>query len=130
MLDFVPNHTSNESDWFIKSANKDEYYSDWYIWENGHLDERGGRSPPNNWVKKYKCLNLIFWMLTFEMIYLLVRLEIRNKKWHIFYMIFTAKRGRHFQLFKYRSTNITYQQNIGVLMDLLSIMLRVFFKYS
>lgn len=53
ILDFVPNHSSNESDWFIKSSNRDEYYSDWYIWENGHLDDRGQRSPPNNWVREH-----------------------------------------------------------------------------
>ncbi|KAI8428269.1 hypothetical protein MSG28_002486 [Choristoneura fumiferana] len=50
LLDFIPNHTSNESEWFVKSANKDEYYSDWYIWETGHMDNHGLRSPPNNWV--------------------------------------------------------------------------------
>ncbi|PZC75320.1 maltase 2 isoform X1 [Helicoverpa armigera] len=54
ILDFVPNHSSNESDWFIKSSNKDEYYSDWYVWENGHLDDRGQRSPPNNWVSVFR----------------------------------------------------------------------------
>lgn len=54
VLDFVPNHTSNESDWFIKSSNRDEYYSDWYIWENGHLNERGQRSPPNNWISVFR----------------------------------------------------------------------------
>lgn len=54
ILDFVINHSSNESDWFIKSSNKDEYYSDWYIWENGHLLPSGQRSPPNNWVRPEK----------------------------------------------------------------------------
>lgn len=51
ILDFVMNHASNESDWFIKSLNRDEYYNDWFIWENGHLDSLGQRSPPNNWVR-------------------------------------------------------------------------------
>ncbi|CAH2220669.1 jg25918, partial [Pararge aegeria aegeria] len=51
ILDFVPNHTSNESDWFFKSSHRDEYYSDWYIWENGHLDTKGLRRPPNNWTE-------------------------------------------------------------------------------
>ncbi|XP_045513184.1 maltase 2-like [Pieris brassicae] len=50
ILDFVPNHTSNDSDWFVKSSQKDEYYSDWYVWEDGHLDVNGLRRPPNNWL--------------------------------------------------------------------------------
>lgn len=53
ILDLVPNHTSNESEWFIKSSNKDEYYSDWYVWENGHLDAQGKRRPPNNWISVF-----------------------------------------------------------------------------
>ncbi|XP_068621313.1 maltase 2-like [Battus philenor] len=53
ILDFVPNHTSNESEWFIKSSNKDEYYSDWYVWENGHIDTNGRRQPPNNWISVF-----------------------------------------------------------------------------
>lgn len=52
------NHSSNESDWFIKSSNRDEYYSDWFVWENGHLDTLGNRSPPNNWVRfPFQCSN-------------------------------------------------------------------------
>jgi glycosidase len=51
VLDYVPNHTSNESEWFVKASSKDEYYSDWYIWENGHIDSTGERKPPNNWVR-------------------------------------------------------------------------------
>ncbi|XP_059058094.1 maltase 2-like [Achroia grisella] len=54
VLDFVPNHTSNESEWFIKSSNKDEYYNDWYIWENGHLDDHGQKQPPNNWISVFR----------------------------------------------------------------------------
>ncbi|XP_045510978.1 maltase 2-like [Colias croceus] len=54
ILDFVPNHTSNDSDWFVKSSHKDEYYNDWYIWENGHLDAQGQRQPPNNWISVFR----------------------------------------------------------------------------
>ncbi|CAH0405094.1 unnamed protein product [Chilo suppressalis] len=53
VLDFVPNHTSNESEWFIKSSSREEYYSDWYIWENGHIGHAGERQPPNNWVSSF-----------------------------------------------------------------------------
>ncbi|XP_053600394.1 maltase 2-like isoform X2 [Plodia interpunctella] len=54
VLEFVPNHTSNESEWFIKSLNKDEFYADWYIWEKGHMDDRGRTSPPNNWISLFR----------------------------------------------------------------------------
>lgn len=51
VLDIVLNHSSNESEWFIKSLHGDEYYNDWYIWEQGHVDAEGARKPPNNWVR-------------------------------------------------------------------------------
>ncbi|VVD05331.1 unnamed protein product [Leptidea sinapis] len=54
ILDFVPNHTSNESEWFIKSMHQDEYFKNWYIWENGHLDASGQRRPPNNWISPFR----------------------------------------------------------------------------
>ncbi|XP_012549946.4 maltase 2 [Bombyx mori] len=54
VLELVPNHTSNESEWFLKSSNRDEYYSDWFIWESGHLDNMGIRKPPNNWVSVFR----------------------------------------------------------------------------
>ncbi|XP_013201277.2 maltase A1 [Amyelois transitella] len=54
VLEFVPNHTSNESEWFTKSSSKDEFYNDWYVWENGHMDDRGRSSPPNNWISVFR----------------------------------------------------------------------------
>lgn len=48
MVDFVPNHTSDQHEWFQKSR-KREGYEDWYIWHPGHVDEHGERHPPNNW---------------------------------------------------------------------------------
>lgn len=47
ILDFVPNHTSEEHPWFIESR-KDTTNSkrDWYIWQNPN--PKGG--PPNNWI--------------------------------------------------------------------------------
>ncbi|WP_028856354.1 alpha-amylase family glycosyl hydrolase [Psychrilyobacter atlanticus] len=47
ILDFVPNHTSNLHEWFIKSENKDLFYKDFYIWR----DPRDGKEP-NNWISK------------------------------------------------------------------------------
>lgn len=49
MLDFVPNHTSSEHEWFKKSERREEGYDNWYIWHPGKLDENGKRVPPNNW---------------------------------------------------------------------------------
>ncbi|XP_047987115.1 maltase 2-like [Leguminivora glycinivorella] len=54
LLDFVPNHTSNESDWFQKAVGRDEYYFDWYVWAEGYLDNVGHRRPPNNWISMFK----------------------------------------------------------------------------
>uniref|UniRef100_A0A182K2M2 alpha-glucosidase n=1 Tax=Anopheles christyi TaxID=43041 RepID=A0A182K2M2_9DIPT len=44
ILDFVPNHTSDEHEWFVKSLNNEGDYRDYYVWRNG---ANGGT--PNNW---------------------------------------------------------------------------------
>ncbi|TMW51456.1 hypothetical protein DOY81_003481 [Sarcophaga bullata] len=49
ILDFVPNHSSDQCEWFLKSANREEGYEDFYIWSDGKLNEDGERVPPNNW---------------------------------------------------------------------------------
>ena len=41
ILDFIPNHTSNNHTWFKKSELNTEGYEDYYIWRN----------EPNNWVR-------------------------------------------------------------------------------
>jgi alpha-glucosidase len=47
ILDFVPNHTSDEHPWFVESrASRDNPKRDWYIWRDPAPD--GG--PPNNWL--------------------------------------------------------------------------------
>lgn len=58
VLDFVPNHTSNESVWFDKALEGDEKYLDYFIWEDGVVNEDGSLSPPNNWV----CITYIYVM--------------------------------------------------------------------
>ncbi len=46
ILDFVPNHSSDEHEWFKESkSSKDNPKRDWYIWKDPGPD--GG--PPNNW---------------------------------------------------------------------------------
>ncbi|XP_060666023.1 maltase 2 isoform X3 [Drosophila nasuta] len=49
VLDFVPNHSSDQHEWFKKSVAKEPGYEDFYIWSDGKLDEDGQRQPPNNW---------------------------------------------------------------------------------
>lgn len=50
IMDFVPNHTSNEHEWFIKSENREPGYEDFYIWHAGYTDSQGQKKPPNEWV--------------------------------------------------------------------------------
>ncbi|XP_076749048.1 alpha glucosidase 2 [Xylocopa sonorina] len=52
ILDLVPNHTSDEHEWFKKSVNKDGNYTDYYIWVNC-TKTKDGVTPPNNWVSVF-----------------------------------------------------------------------------
>ena len=46
MIDFVPNHTSDQHPWFLESrSSRDNPKADWYVWRDPAPD--GG--PPNNW---------------------------------------------------------------------------------
>src|SRR5512133_1852035 len=46
MLDFVPNHSSDQHAWFIESrSSRDNPKRDWYIWR----DPKSDGTPPNNW---------------------------------------------------------------------------------
>jgi glycosidase len=50
LLDFVPNHTSDQHPWFVESrAARDSQKRDWYIWRDAAAD--GG--PPNNWISDF-----------------------------------------------------------------------------
>jgi alpha-glucosidase len=45
LLDWVPNHTSDQHPWFVESrAGRDSARRSWYVWRDG----RDG-APPNNW---------------------------------------------------------------------------------
>jgi alpha-glucosidase len=47
LVDFVPNHTSDEHPWFVASrSSRDDPKRNWYVWRDPAPD--GG--PPNNWV--------------------------------------------------------------------------------
>ncbi|TWU44596.1 Oligo-1,6-glucosidase [Rubripirellula tenax] len=50
VLDFVPNHSSNQHPWFVESrASRENPKRDWYIWRDSAAD--GG--PPNNWISDF-----------------------------------------------------------------------------
>uniref|UniRef100_A0A1I8QES5 alpha-glucosidase n=1 Tax=Stomoxys calcitrans TaxID=35570 RepID=A0A1I8QES5_STOCA len=53
ILDFVPNHTSDQCEWFKKSAARVEGYEDFYVWHDGKVNESGEREPPNNWASVF-----------------------------------------------------------------------------
>ena len=53
----VPNHTSDQHDWFLLSRNNTPGYEDYYVWRNCPLTNPNGpqdgpRNLPNNWVRK------------------------------------------------------------------------------
>jgi alpha-glucosidase len=50
LMDYIPNHTSDEHDWFRASrSSKDDPKRDWYVWRDPAPD--GG--PPNNWLSVF-----------------------------------------------------------------------------
>ncbi len=50
ILDFVPNHSSDQHDWFRESrSSRDNPRRDWYIWR----DPAPGGGPPNNWISDF-----------------------------------------------------------------------------
>ena len=50
LLDFVPNHSSDQHPWFVASrSSRDDPKRDWYIWRDAAPD--GG--PPNNWISDF-----------------------------------------------------------------------------
>lgn len=50
ILDFVPNHTSDQHEWFIQSKAGNDKYKDYYIWANGKNDNK---DPPSNWRSRF-----------------------------------------------------------------------------
>lgn len=58
ILDFVPNHSSDQHIWFQKSSNPNDpdyaKYKDYYVWNSGKLLENGTRAPPSNWLSVFR----------------------------------------------------------------------------
>lgn len=50
ILDFVPNHSSDQHPWFAECrSSRDNPKRDWYIWRDAKPDG----SPPNNWISDF-----------------------------------------------------------------------------
>eukprot|EP00095_Tigriopus_kingsejongensis_P002649 maker-scaffold441_size170131-snap-gene-0.35 protein:Tk02649 transcript:maker-scaffold441_size170131-snap-gene-0.35-mRNA-1 annotation:"hypothetical protein LOTGIDRAFT_141370" len=55
VMDFVPNHSSDEHEWFIKSVQREDPYTDYYVWADAKgFDDNGEPIPPNNWVSVFR----------------------------------------------------------------------------
>jgi len=53
IIDWVPNHSSNQHRWFQESrSSRESPKRDWYVWKNPkHPNEAGAeKEPPNNWL--------------------------------------------------------------------------------
>lgn len=48
LLDFIPNHTSDEHEWFIKSEASETKYMDYYIWKDGKNCRSVTTEPPTD----------------------------------------------------------------------------------
>lgn len=57
ILDFVPNHSSDQHEWFKASSDPNhadhEKYKDYYLWNAGKVLEDGTRVPPSNWISVF-----------------------------------------------------------------------------
>ena len=50
LVDYVPNHTSDQHPWFVESrASRDNPKADWYVWRDAKADG----SLPNNWISMF-----------------------------------------------------------------------------
>ena len=55
VMDFVPNHSSDEHDWFKKSERREPGFEDYYIWRPAKLDNVSNiLVPPNNWLSGFR----------------------------------------------------------------------------
>lgn len=54
ILDFVPNHSSDQHEWFKKSEAREPGFEDFYIWHDGKKNPNGTQPlVPNNWVSVF-----------------------------------------------------------------------------
>ncbi|KAG5334241.1 MAL1 glucosidase, partial [Acromyrmex charruanus] len=53
IMDFVPNHSSDQHEWFQKSLQNIKPYTNYYIWHKGKVLPNGTVTVPNNWVSVF-----------------------------------------------------------------------------
>ncbi|XP_042871777.1 maltase A2-like [Penaeus japonicus] len=55
ILDFVPNHTSDQHEWFLKSVQREEPYTYYYVWADpAGYNVTGDPIPPSNWLSVFR----------------------------------------------------------------------------
>ncbi|XP_076066766.1 maltase A3-like isoform X2 [Oratosquilla oratoria] len=55
VLDFVPNHSSDEHEWFQRSLKREEPFTDYYVWADPKgFNDSGDPIPPNNWLSVFR----------------------------------------------------------------------------
>lgn len=52
ILDFVPNHSSDQHIWFQNSIKRIPPFDEFYVWRNAVIID-GERKPPNNWLSNF-----------------------------------------------------------------------------
>lgn len=65
IIDFVPNHTSIQHEWFEKSVQRFDLYTDYYTWLDEKKDDNGNQITPNNWVNKINLKYIIIFLITY-----------------------------------------------------------------
>ncbi|KAG8212751.1 hypothetical protein J437_LFUL019700, partial [Ladona fulva] len=53
IMDFVPNHSSDQHEWFQKSIKREDPYTDYYVWADPKIAEDGSMKPPSNWISVF-----------------------------------------------------------------------------
>ncbi|XP_061708038.1 maltase A1-like [Cydia pomonella] len=55
LLDFVPNHASTYSDYFIESEGGNPEFADYFVWADGYPDPENESNilPPSNWISHF-----------------------------------------------------------------------------
>lgn len=61
----VPNHTSDQHEWFLLSSNRTAGYENYYVWRDCPLGDDGKRILPNNWVINKTLLGVVIDKITF-----------------------------------------------------------------
>ncbi|CAH0386851.1 unnamed protein product [Bemisia tabaci] len=54
VIDFVPNHSSDEHEWFKLSQEGMAPYKDYYVWADGRIINESYTDVPNNWISLFE----------------------------------------------------------------------------